>query len=134
MRVPLITLKPFCVAAETVISKSLSVTCPFGSITSYLPAGFIASRTENPYPLSGKVNAIPGSNIYQEIYIQIRTPCWSWIICNRCPVIYSGQCSGIICTLLNILFYTYVRIVISGDKRQSLHIVNGGGGVFNTTT
>jgi hypothetical protein len=59
----LITLKPFCFAAETVASKSFSDTCPFGSITRNLPACFIASRTENPYPLSGKVNAIPGSDI-----------------------------------------------------------------------
>jgi len=64
MRGLLITLKPFCFATETVVSKSFSDTCPFGSNTDNLPAGFIASRPENPYPLSGKVNAIPGSDIY----------------------------------------------------------------------
>jgi hypothetical protein len=68
MRVPLITLKPFCVKAETVTSKSLSDICPFGSNTGNLPAGSIASRTENPYPLSGKVNAIPGSDIYLYLF------------------------------------------------------------------
>ena len=69
---PLITSKPFCFIAETVVSKSFFVTYPFGSITRDLPAGFIDSRTDSSYPLSGKTDTIPGNNSVTVSFILCR--------------------------------------------------------------